>query len=59
MEEKIDVNNLNFHSVLKDIENMFWFFILSHKTLSRKDVQNIIKKTEDVSIISMLEKYNQ
>ena len=50
---------LNFHPVLKDIENMFWFFILSHKALARPDVQNIIKMKEDSSIISMLEKYNE
>lgn len=59
MEESIDIKNINFHPVLKDIENMFWFFILAHKALANLNVQNLIKTTEDSSIVSMLEKYNQ
>ncbi len=26
---KIDLNKTNFHPILKDIENIFWFFVLS------------------------------
>ena len=54
-----NINEINFHPVLKDIENIFWFFILSHKALANLNVQSIIKTTEDPSIVSMLEKYNQ
>lgn len=54
-----NVSEVNFHPALKDIENIFWFFILAHKALARLDVQNIIKTTEDPSIVSMLEKYNR
>jgi len=50
---------LNFHPILKDIEEMLWFFVLSHKTLIRPDVQGIIKEFEDPSIIPMLDKYNK
>lgn len=54
-----NINEINFHPVLKDIENIFWLFILSHKVLANLNVQNIIKTTEDSFIVSMLEKYNQ
>jgi len=56
---EINVEKTNFHPVLKDIENMNWFFVLSHKVLARPDVQDIVKKVEDPSIIYMLEKYNK
>ena len=56
---QFNIGEVNFHPVLKDIENIFWFFILSHKALANLNVQNIIKTTEDSSIVSMLEKYNQ
>jgi hypothetical protein len=42
-EEIIDVDKICFHPILKDIENMFWFFLLSIRTLSDFDVQNILK----------------
>ena len=59
MEEKIDVENLNFHPILKDIENMFWFFYLSHSALANPNVQSILKSGEDKSVIPMLRKYNE
>jgi len=57
--EKIDVNNVSFHPVLKDIENIFWFFILSNKALSHPVIQNILKQERDDSILAMLKKYNE
>lgn len=54
-----NIDEIKLHPVLEDIENMFWFFILSHKTLANLSVQNIIKTTEDSSVIAMLEKYNK
>jgi hypothetical protein len=55
----ISPGQLNFHPILKDIEEIFWFFILSHKALTHPSVQNIIKKEKDPNIISMLDKYNR
>lgn len=54
---EINVENTDFHPVLKDIENIFWFFILSNKALSLPNTQDILKK--DVNFLSMLEKYNK
>lgn len=39
----IDVSELNFHHVLNGIENMYWFFLLSIRTLSDTYLQNILK----------------
>lgn len=55
----INPNNINFHPILKDIENIFWLFLLSHSTLSNPDVQNIIKTMCDKLFIPLLEKYNE
>lgn len=63
MEEKIDVKNINFHPVLKDIENIFWFFLLSIRALSDYDVQRILRQKDStqegyISFIHMLDKFN-
>lgn len=64
MKANISVKNTNFHPVLKDIENMFWFFLLSIRALSDYDVQNILKQKNDSnagygSFNEMLEKFNK
>lgn len=64
MEKEINVKNINFHPVLKDIENMFWFFLLSIRSLSDFDIQNILKqknaKNDGYACFNdMLEKFNQ
>ena len=61
---QINVNEINFHPVLKDIENMFWFFLLSMRSLSDCDVQNILRtknsKQEGYqSFNQMLDKFNE
>jgi hypothetical protein len=63
MEEKIDVENLNFHPVLKDIENIFWFFLLSIRALSDYDVQKILRQKDSIQkgylcFIQMLDQFN-
>ena len=60
----LNVNKVNFHPVLKDIENMFWFFLLSMRTLSDCDVQNILRTKNSVqegyqSFNQMLDKFNK
>src|SRR3989338_11119624 len=60
----INVSELNFHDVLKDIENMYWLFLLSVRTLSDYDVQNILRtknNTQDgyLSFNHMLDKFNE
>jgi hypothetical protein len=42
MEEKIDVDKINFHPVLKDIENMFYFFMLSIRTLCDEEILSLL-----------------
>lgn len=64
MTTAIDVKNINFHPVLKDIENIFWFFLLSIRTLSDFDIQNILKTKNEIqdgyaSFNEMLEKFNK
>lgn len=54
--EGIDIKNLNFHTVIKDIENIFWTFLLSNKALSLPETQNILSLDDNFS--EMLEKYN-
>ncbi|MEK7203275.1 MAG: hypothetical protein AAB653_03090 [Patescibacteria group bacterium] len=54
-----NINEINFHHVLKDIENFFWFLILSNAALANPFVQNEIKKQNEPNILSMLEKFNQ
>jgi len=61
---KIDVNKINFHPILKDIENMFWFFLLSIRALSDYDIQNILRKKNSMqegyaSFNHMLDKFNK
>lgn len=61
---QINVNELNFHPVLKDIENMYWLFLLSVRTLSDYDVQNILRTKNSVqegylSFNHMLDKFNK
>ena len=57
-----NINEINFHPVLKDIENIFWFFLLSIRTLSNDDIQNtlrILNKQEGYGAFDqMLDKFN-
>ena len=53
-----NINEINFHPVLKDIENIFWFFILSNAVLANPKIQEEIKSQQEPNIISMLEKFN-
>lgn len=59
-----NINEINFHPVLKDIENIFWFFLLSVRTLSDYDVQNILRTKDSVQdgylcFVQMLDKFNK
>lgn len=61
---QINVSELNFHPVLKDIENMHWFFLLSIRTLSDYDVQSIMRTKNNAqegysSFNEMLDKFNK
>ena len=57
-----NINEINFHPILKDIENIFWFFLLSVRTLSNDDIQNtlrILNKQEGYGAFDqMLDKFN-
>ena len=57
IEEHIPFDEFNFHPVLKDIENMFWMFILSNKALSLPETQDNLKNDEVFS--DMLVKFNK
>lgn len=64
METILDVKNTNFHPALKDVENMFWFFFLSIRTLSDDDIRNFLKKKNDMqegyaSFNEMLDKFDK
>ncbi len=54
-----NINEINFHPILEDIEKFFWFLILSNAALANPDVQSLIKKQNESNILSMLEKFNQ
>lgn len=59
-----NVPEINFHPVLKDIENIFWFFLLSMRTLSDYDVQGILRTKNSAqegyqSFNEMLDKFNE
>lgn len=61
---QINVSELNFHPVLKDIENMYWFFLLSVRTLSDYDIQNLLRTKNNIqegylSFNQMLDKFNK
>lgn len=61
---EINVSEINFHPVLKDIENMYWLFLLSIRTLSDYDVQNILRTKNSIqegylSFNHMLDKFNK
>ena len=60
----LNVGEIDFHPVLKDIENMFWFFLLSVRALSDYDVQNILRTKNSTqegyqSFNQMLDKFNK
>ena len=55
--EEISVKDLNFHPVIKDIENIFWLFLLSNKALSLPETQDILLSDNNFS--EMLKKYNE
>lgn len=48
-----------FHPALKDVEDIFWFFLLSNLALMNFNVQEILKKNEDPTIPAMLARYNK
>ncbi|MEX2029085.1 MAG: hypothetical protein WD963_01235 [Candidatus Paceibacterota bacterium] len=61
---QLNVNEINFHPVLKDIENIFWLFLLSVRTLSDYDIQNILRNKNSAqegyaSFNIMLDKFNK
>lgn len=61
---QLNVGEINFHPVLKDIEDMFWLFLLSIRTLSDYDVQNILRTKNTMqegyaSFNQMLDKFNK
>ena len=61
---QLKVNEINFHPFLKDIENIFWFFLLSVRTLSDHDIQNLLveKNNADATYAefnNMLMKFKQ
>jgi hypothetical protein len=59
--DEIHVNNIkeiNFHPILNDIENIFWFFILSNAALANPKIQEEIRNQNESNIISMLDKFN-
>lgn len=61
---ELDIEKINLHPILKDIENMFWLFLLSVRTLSDHDVQNILRTKNSMQegylcFNSMLDKFNK
>lgn len=46
------------HKDLQDVENIFYFFLISHRALCDANVQNIVLSTFDPASISALKKYN-
>jgi hypothetical protein len=56
-EEHIPFNKFNFHPILKDIENIFWLFILSNKALALSGTQEELKNDEVFS--DMIKKFNE
>ncbi len=61
---ELHVDKINFHPILKDIENIFWFFLLSIRTLSDSDIQNILKTKNSTQagyacFNQMLDKFNK
>lgn len=64
MEREINVSRIDFHPILKDIENIFWFFLLSIRTLSDFDIQKILRQKNNTqlgynSFNEMLDKFNK
>jgi len=58
------VKNINFHPALKDIENMFFLFLLSVRMLSDPEMQSLIKTKNSINdgyeiFNEILEKVNQ
>lgn len=63
-ETTLDVKGINFHPVLKDIENMFWLFLLSMRTLSDFDIQKLLRTKNTTNkgyecFNYMLDKFNE
>lgn len=56
-EEHIPFDEFNFHPILKDIENIFWLWMLSAKALGLAEIQKTLKNDEVFSCI--LNKYNK
>lgn len=60
MEEVINLDiNIELHPILKDVENIFWFYLLSNNALADPEIQNIIKSKGAPYLLSMLERYNK
>jgi hypothetical protein len=47
------------HPLLEDVENIFWFYLLSNNTLADPEVQQILKKKGAPYLLSMLDRYNK
>lgn len=57
--DEVNLNiNIKFHQLLLDIENIFWFYLLSNNVLADPEVQNILKMKQAPYLISMLNRYN-
>lgn len=57
MTEMVKVDNIKLHSLFGDIESIFWFFILANNMLANPEVRDIIRRSGDSTVISMLNKY--
>lgn len=52
----LNIDEINFHPLLKDIEYTFWLFLLANKALSLQETQQIL--VSDIQFFPLLEKYN-
>jgi len=60
---QINVKDVSFHPLLKDIEDMFWIFLLSLRTLSDIEIQKTLRLKNELmdgylSFNEMLDKFN-
>jgi len=62
MEKEVNLDiNTSFHEVLRDIENIFWFYIFSNNVLADPNIQDLVKSKGVGApyLLSMLDKYNK
>lgn len=53
------LEDLSLHSTLKDIEDIFSFWLLSHKILGHPDVEKVIVEQESPFFVELFKKYRQ